>query len=222
VHGHATSFATVGPMAQMSMNKAIHGAVRRDITRFLSALDTFTDGDRARAEQLARAWENFDFQLTRHHEGEHEIAWPALRAVGVEQDLISQMDEEHERLADALASTRNAIATLRRSASTADAASARDAMSNLQTVATEHLDHEEAELEPIYLTKGDDPAIKAMGRQFGKVSPPVAGTFFAWVTNGATPDEVAAIKENVPGPVLTIITGVFGRKYRREIAPTWS
>jgi hemerythrin-like domain-containing protein len=209
-------------MAEMSMNKAIHGAVRRDITRFLSALDTFPDGDRARAGQLARAWDNFDYQLTRHHEGEHEIAWPALRAVGVDQALISQMDDEHDLLAEALASTRNAIAALRSSGSASDAAVAREAMANLQTVATQHLDHEEAELEPIFLTKRDDPAIKAMGRQFGKVSPPVAGTFFAWVTDGASPDEVSAIKANVPGPVLTIISGVFGRKYRREIAPTWS
>ncbi len=50
-----------------------------------------------------------------------------------------------------------------------------------------------------------------MGRQFGKVSPAKGGRFFAWVTDGATPDELAAIKGNVPGPVLMIISGVFGR-----------
>jgi len=44
------------------MNKAIHGSVRRDLARFLDALDTFPDGDRARAEQLATAWANFDDQ----------------------------------------------------------------------------------------------------------------------------------------------------------------
>jgi hypothetical protein len=91
----------------------------------------------------------------------------------------------------------------------------------VQTVAAEHLDHEEAEIEPVYLAKRDDPAIKAMGRQFARVSPPVAGTFFAWVTDGATPEEIAAIKQNIPGPVLAIINGVFGRKYRRDIAPVW-
>jgi len=208
-------------VAQMSMNKAIHGAVRRDLTRFLNALDTFPDGDRARAEQLATAWANFDDQLTRHHEGEHKIAWPALQAVGVGRELIAQMDDEHDRLAEALASAGNAIAALRSSASAADATAAREAVATLQTVAVGHLDHEEAELQPIYLARRDHPAIKAMGRQFGRVSPPAVGTFCAWVTDGATPEQLAGIKGNVPGPVLAIIGGVFGRKYRREVASVW-
>ena len=66
----------------MSMNKVIHCAVRRDLKRFRVALDAFSDGDRERAAALHRAWQNFDAQLTEHHEGEHEVAWPAqyLRA----------------------------------------------------------------------------------------------------------------------------------------------
>jgi hypothetical protein len=48
-----------------------------------------------------------------------------------------------------------------------------------------------------------------------------AGTFFAWVQDGATPAEQSALRESVPGPVLAIIGGVFGRGYRKEIAPLW-
>lgn len=208
-------------MATLSMNTVIHGAVRRDLRRFLAALDSFRDGDRARGAQLATAWDNFDDQLTRHHEGEHEIAWPALEAVGVPRTVIAAMDEEHERLARALASAGAAMATLRRTASAADAAAARDDMARLQAVAVEHLDHEEAEIEPIYLSKQDDPAIKAMGRRFGRTSLPVAGTFFAWVVDGATPEEMSGVRQNVPAPVRAIIGGIFGRRYRREIAPVW-
>jgi hemerythrin-like domain-containing protein len=208
-------------MATMSMNRVIHGAIRRDLRRFIIALDTFRDGDHARAAQLATAWNNFDDQVTRHHEGEHEIAWPALEAVGVTRTLIATMDDEHERLSQALASAGAAMATLARTASAADAAAAKGAMTRLQTVAVEHLDHEEAEIEPIYLSKHDDPAIKAMGRRFGRISPPVAGIFFAWVTDGATPEELSGVKENVPGPVRAVIGGLFGRKYRREVAPVW-
>jgi hypothetical protein len=131
------------------------------------------------------------------------------------------MDEEHDRLAEALASTREAIAALKASGSAADAARAHEAVATLQKVAVSHLDHEEAELEPIFLDKQDDPNIKAMGRKFGRVSLPVAGTFFAWVTDGATPDELAGVRANVPGPVLMIIGGIFGRRYRRRVATVW-
>ena len=68
-----------------------------------------------------------------------------------------------------------------------------------------------------------DPALKEMGRKFGRrMGPPQAGIFFAWVQDGATPEETAALKRSVPGPVLAILGGVFGRRYRKEVAPVWS
>ena len=208
-------------MATMSMNKAIHGAVRRDLSRFLDALAKFRDGDKARATQLGTAWDNFDAQLTTHHEGEHEIAWPSLARIGVSHETIATMDAEHERMADALAKARGAMNTLRTTATAADAAAARSAVDHLQTVAVEHLDHEEAELEGVYLANADGPEMKAMGKQFAKVSPATGGRFFAWVTDGATPAEMEAITGNVPKPVLAIIGGIFGRSYRRDVASVW-
>jgi hypothetical protein len=208
-------------MAQMSMNKAIHGAVRRDLNRFLSALAAFRDGDKTRAAQLGTAWDNFDAQLTDHHVGEHEIAWPSLAKIGVSHETIAQMDVEHDRMAAALTTTRGAMTTFRTTASPADAAAARAAVEDLQTVTVEHLDHEEAEIEEVYLANADRPEMKAMGKQFAKVSPAKGGRFFAWVIDGATPDELAAITGNVPKPVLMIISGIFGRGYRRDVASVW-
>src|SRR6188508_1888632 len=96
-------------MAEMSMNRVIHAAVRRDLDRFIAALSAFPAGDTERARQLGVAWENFDDQLTYHHEGEHETAWPALEAVGVSRELLSTMDAEHEAMATALAAARAAM-----------------------------------------------------------------------------------------------------------------
>ncbi|HJY25919.1 MAG TPA: hemerythrin domain-containing protein [Actinomycetes bacterium] len=208
-------------MAEISMNKVIHNAVRRDLTRFLDALDRFPAGDQARARQLATAWANFDDQLTQHHEGEHEIVWPAIEAVGVTQAQIAEMDEEHQRLADALATASTCFAALARSASAADAAAARQAVETVQTVGAQHMEHEETDLEPIYLTKKDDPAIKAMERKFRRTSLPVTGTFLAWITDGATSEEMTAIKQNVPAPAIVIVGGLFGRRYRRDVASVW-
>jgi hypothetical protein len=203
------------------MNRAIHAAFRRDLQRFVAALSTFPAGDRKRGEQLATAWANFDDQLVYHHEGEHEIAWPALEAVGVSRELLTQMDAEHETMAAALASARSAIGALRSTASAADATAALAAMQELQTVTVRHLDHEEAEIEPVYLAKKNSPEIKAMGRKFGQVSPARGGRFFAWVIDGAGPEEMAALTGTVPGPVFAVINGVFGRGYRKNVAPVW-
>jgi len=208
-------------MAQMSMNKVIHAAFRRDLQRFLDALAAFRDGDRARAAQLGKAWDNFDAQLTDHHEGEHDIAWPAMRSIGVTDELLAVFDAEHERMAQALAATRTAMATFRASAAGADAAAARAAMEHLRTVAVTHLDHEEQEIEPLYLQHADGPEMKAMGKQFAKVSPGKGGTFFAWVTDGAGSAEMAALTESVPKPVMKGLIALFGRGYRRDVAPAW-
>jgi len=203
------------------MNKAIHGAFRRDLQRFDDALATFPAGDLQRAGQLHAAWVNFDDQLVHHHEGEHEISWPALAAVGVNRELLTKMDAEHDTMASASTAARAAMKTLRRTASAEDAKAARAAVQELQTVTVLHLEHEEAEIEPVYLAKKDTTEIKAMGRKFGQVSPARGGRFFAWVTDGASPDELAAITGTIPAPIFAIINGIFGRTYRRTIAPVW-
>src|SRR3954452_15867768 len=99
-------------MTEMSMNKVIHAAFRRDLERFVVALRKFTPGDRVRARQLGTAWANFDGQLTRHHEGEHEIAWPALQSIGVTSEVVATMDAEHDVMAQALTGARSAMAAL--------------------------------------------------------------------------------------------------------------
>ena len=208
-------------MVTMSMNRVIHAAFRRDLQRFVDALANVHDGDRTRAAQLGTAWDNFDAQLTTHHEGEHEIAWPSLRRIGVSQETLDQMDAEHDRMAEALTETRAAMAAYRMSGAAADAATARAAFERLQGVTVEHLDHEEREIEGTYLEHAESPEMKEMGKQFAKVSPATGGTFFAWLTDGAGPAERAALDESVPKPVQKIIGGLFGRRYRREVASVW-
>jgi len=208
-------------MSEMSMNKAIHGAVRRDLDRFIAALSAFPPGDLTRARQLGAAWDNFDDQLTHHHEGEHTTAWPALQAIGVSKELLVTMDAEHESMAAALAATRTAMWPFTQTAGAEEARAALVAFQTLQAVTVAHLDHEEAELEDVYLAKRETPEMKAMGKAFAKVSPARGGRFFAWLLDGATPQERAAVTREVPGPVLAIISGIFGRGYRKNVAPVW-
>ena len=207
----------------MSMNKVIHAAVRRDLERFQRALDGFTDGDRERSTALHRAWLNFDAQLTEHHEGEHEIAWPALTSISVAEPTIASFDSEHEQMAADLAITRGTMASFERTATRVDADAAAVAMRRLQTTTASHLDHEELETESLLVQHEGDPAMKEMGKKFSRrTGPAKAGIFFAWVQDGATAEEKAALAAQVPRPVLAIIGGVFGRRYRKDVAPVWS
>lgn len=208
-------------MAEMSMNKAIHGAFRRDLDRFVAALSSFPAGDQSRADGLAAAWENFDDQLTHHHTGEHEIAWSHLEKLGVSREVLQAMDGEHDAMAAALTEGRTAMADLRRTPDAAHAQAALAALQKLQAVTVQHMDHEESEIEQVYLTKQDTPEMKAMGKAFAKVSPARGGRFFAWMLDGATPEERATVTSNVPGPVLKILTATFGRGYNRNVAPVW-
>jgi hypothetical protein len=205
----------------MSMNRVIHGAFRRDLDRFVEALRSFPPGDEARAKRLGKAWDNFDRQLTDHHEGEHEIAWPALESIGVTSTTIAQMDAEHEKMAGALGKARRAMGVLRSTAGQSEAANALTAMLHLRDVTIEHLDHEERVIEPVYLEKADSPEMKAMGKKFARTGPAKAGVFFSWILDGATPEERQALTASVPGPVLTVLTTLFGRSYRRRVAPAW-
>lgn len=205
-------------MSAMSMNTAIHNAFRRDLDRFRDALASLKENDSARIAQLRKAWANFHLQLTHHHEGEHDIAWPALKAVGVSAETIAAMDAEHDVLAKALDSADASFAALGApgsvQAATVSLAALREAMIT-------HLDHEEAELEQVYRAKRDTPEIKAMGKQFSKVPPKQGGVFMAWVQDGADSATMAGLKDNVPGPVLKLIPMIFGRSYYRDVAPAW-
>ena len=135
--------------------------------------------------------------------------------------MIDQMDAEHEVMAERLSAARASMTALRAAPTAANAQTAYTAMGELRTVTTEHLDHEERELEPVYQAKKDDPAIKEMGRKFSKVPPKEGGVFFAWLTDGVGADEQASINATIPAPVRAIVSGLFGRSYKKEIAPVW-
>jgi len=209
-------------MTEMSMNRAIHGAFRRDLDRFIAALTAFSPGDLGRAKQLGTAWKNFEFELTYHHEGEHSIAWPHLEQIGVSRDLLAEMDAEHADMGAALVETGEAMTALTRTAGVTESRDALAAFRKLKEVTVKHLDHEESELEGIYLENEDTPAMKEMGKKFAKVSPARGGRFMAWLLDGASQDERAVVTSNIPAPVLAVLVSVFGRGYRKNVGSVWA
>ena len=201
------------------MNRVIHGAVRRDLHRLEAALAAAPDGDRARAAELERAFTFLHEQLVHHHRGEDEHVFPALQSLGVDTSLLGDMEEEHERMANALADAGSALTRYAAPGSADDRNGARAAVVEAREVTERHLTHEE--LEPLMHPHLESAEWKAAEKRLRSQPPGIAGRFFAWVEDGMGEPERAYYSGAVPAPVRFIMSRVFGRAYRREIAPVW-
>jgi hemerythrin-like domain-containing protein len=205
----------------LTMNRVIHGAVRRDLDRLSTALSRAVGDDRARAAELDRAYGFLRDELTRHHEGEDEHLWPWLASVGVDPGLLATMQSEHDGMSAALADTGTAMQAYAVTGSGDDAATARASVLRTQETVERHLTHEEQELEPQLRPHLDSPGWKAVEKKLRSVSPGVAGQFFAWLTDGMSDEHRAYLRSTVPTPVVTVLAKVFGRRYSKEVAPIW-
>ena len=206
-----------------TMNRLIHQAVRRDLTRFTDALQRFNAGDRARATALADAFGHFDTMLTHHHEGEERILWPVIGDPGAGHgEDVAELTHEHERIVSGLAETRTAFARLRTSASAEDAATATAGVGVLRDAAQTHFAHEESELRA--LCEAAEPqalaaAFKKMGRD---ASPAESAWFMQWISEDLPRDDDAALAKIIPAPVRLIARLVAGRRYAKVQQAAWS
>ncbi|HEY0127000.1 MAG TPA: hemerythrin domain-containing protein [Blastococcus sp.] len=205
----------------LTMNRVIHAAVRRDLDRLSTALGAMGDGDTARAQALERAYENLHTELTHHHQGEDTHIWPMLSKAGVDKGLLQAMESEHHAMAQALAETADAMTTVARSGSAADAAAARASVVRTREVVERHLRHEEDELEPQLAPHVESPEWKAVEKKLSRQPLGVAGRFFAWLTDGMSDEHRAFLAKTVPLPVVTVLARTFGRRYYKDVAPTW-
>jgi hemerythrin-like domain-containing protein len=206
---------------QMTMNRVIHAAVRRDLDRLTDALARMQDGDLPRAQALDRAYRNLRTELTHHHESEDTHIWPMLATVGVDRGLLEAMEKEHHAMAEALAETGAAMAALAGSGRAADAAAARDSVLRTREVTERHLRHGETELEPALAPHMETPEWHAVEKKLRSQPLPVRGRFFAWLTDGMAEENRAFFRKTVPPPVVAVLSRTFGRRHRTEIAPTW-
>ena len=203
-----------------TMNGVIHSAFRRDLARFENALGAFSLGDRPRW-QLEGAWNNLSSQLHHHHEDEETFFWPALRELGANGSLSGELQGEHAQMMSALNAADAAMKAFHGEPSQENASKARVAVTELKTVTLSHLAHEERDLEPIAAAHRSSAQMKAAQKAVRRAHKGQTGDFFAWLLDGADPDAKAGLRQEVPPPVLFVISRVGGRDYRRRIAPMW-
>ena len=204
-----------------SMNQVIHAAVRRDLGRFDDALAGFPDGSRERAQQLSAAWNNLDHQLHHHHADEETIFFPMLSGLGADTSLMAELEAEHADMVAALTTADESMKTFVADPSTANARAARARVADLHTSFDTHVRHEEADLEPFAAGQLATPEWKASQKAVRKAHQGEAGDFFAWLMDGADADSLAALRRDIPAPVLFMLGRVAGRGYQRRIATVW-
>ena len=205
----------------LTMNTVVHAAFRRTLTRFDHALAAFPDGSQPRADQLGRAWDFFEQELHHHHDYEEEYFWPALQQTDADLSSLAELDAEHGAMRAALERASRAMGTLRSGPTATAAGAARAAVAELAEVLLDHLAHEERDLEPVSAAYQDAPPMKAALAQVKKAHLKHLGNFVEWLEDGADASDLAAMRKELPPPVIFLFGKIAGRRYRRQIAPTW-
>ncbi len=206
----------------LTLNTVAHAAFRRTIARFEGALAAFPDGNQARADQLVRAWDFFDEELHHHHGYEENYFWPALQQTDADLSELAELDGEHDAMRAALGQATEAMKGLKSGPTSANATAALAAVSHLGTVLLSHLAHEERDLEPISAAYADSPPMKKALGQVKKAHFKSMGNFIEFLQDGADADDIAGMRRELPPPVIFVFSKIGGRRYRNEIAPTWS
>lgn len=205
-----------------TMNTVVQAAVRRDLGRFDHALGTFPAGSRPRADQLKRAWDNFEEEIHYHHTYEETLFWPALQEIGIDQSLVEELDGEHHAMGEALDQASAAMARFHQDPTADRALVARADVAHLSDVLLAHLAHEERDLEPISIAHHDSAPMKAALKKVQQAHRGRMGNFFAWLQDGANPHDKAGLRRQIPAPVLFVITAIGGRSYRRQVGSVWA
>jgi hemerythrin-like domain-containing protein len=205
-----------------TMNTIVHAAFRRDLARFDAALAAFPTGSRSRADGLKRAWDWLASELHHHHDYEEEYFWPALHQTDADLSVISELDGEHHAMRSALEGADTAMRTFHDNPFPAETSAARTAVAHLKDVLLAHLAHEERDLEPISAQYASAPVMKAAVKKVIKAHRGRLGGVLAWLQDGADADARRGLRHEIPAPVVVIVSGVGGRRYRRDIASVWS
>ena len=203
------------------MNQIIHAAVRRDVSRTEQALRALREGDAARAAQIRTAWRNLVRELTHHHEAEDEHIWPFLEARGVDVALLGEMEAEHVAMKNALTAVSTSLDAVVAAPSAVNATAAADEVARAREVIDAHLDHEERDVEGVVAGLHDDPEFTALTKKLRPASTVDAANALAWMQDGAGERELSSLRAEIPGPVVTVLTRLVARRYRREVAPVW-
>ncbi len=193
--------------ADVSFMRALHAALRRDLSRLRDAAGRLDSSVAAPATVLA-GWDAFRAQLGNHHAAEDDDLWPVLRAELSDPGELASVDamvEEHRHIPPALAGVDAALRGGGELAAPVEL---------LSGVVLDHLAHEEREVLPLleqHLTQAQWRAF--LHKERARRAPRERPEFLAWILDGASEQDAAAVLAEMPPPARLV--------YRRVLRPRY-
>jgi uncharacterized protein (TIGR03086 family) len=177
----------------LSVQLAIHRAVRRDLDRLSRALEA---GPPASSEAVRAYWADFADKLHHHHELEDEVIWPLLgtRLDGRVDDLLAENAAQHAAMRAAMDELDEVLAT-----TADDRSSARAALAVATERIVSHLADEEADVLPLVAEVITQDDVAFFMAESAKVDPPPV--FLPWVLDDAADEDAEFFAGVLPPPV---------------------
>ena len=205
--------------ADLTVMLAAHDAFRRDLARLAQAAAFADLPDPARRASVQAGWELFKRQLHLHHTAEDAIVWPALRERLTDSDhaqsVLDAMEAEHQQIDPLLAAVDDAFSRAAEGRPS-DVRAIGEAADALATSLTGHLAHEERDGLPLIglaLTSAEWRGVGfAIVRKNGLSA---GGEMFAWLADGADPDQAAAAIGTLPPPARLAYRAIWRPRYNR-------
>jgi hypothetical protein len=205
--------------ADLTIMLAAHAAFRRDLAQLARAASFADLPDPGRRASVQAGWELFKRQLHLHHTAEDAIVWPALRERLAHsehaQSVLDAMEAEHRQIDPLLAAVDEAFGRAG-NGHRADAGAVGDAADALATSLGGHLAHEERDGLPLIGVALTSAEWRSVGfRIVRKNGLSAGGEMFAWLADGADPDQAAAAIGTLPPPARLIYRAIWKPRYHR-------
>jgi iron-sulfur cluster repair protein YtfE (RIC family) len=212
--------------ADLTIMLAAHAAFRRDLSRLAHAAALADPLDPARRASVQAGWETFKRQLHLHHTAEDTLVWPALRQrldhSEHAQSVLDEMEAEHQLIDPLLAAVDDAFGGALGGAlggplggAFGGAVSVAAATDALADSLSSHLAHEERDGLPLIgvaLTAAEWRGVGVkIARRSGLSN---AGEMFAWIADGADPDQAAAAVGALPPPARLVYRAIWKPRYQ--------
>ena len=201
--------------ADLTVMLAAHEALRRDLVGLAHAAADADGRGPARREAVRYGWEVFQRQLHIHHTAEDELVWPALRArlpaSDAARSVLDAMAAEHQQIDPLLAAVNRAM-----SHPGGDDGTLGDTVDGLTMALHGHLGHEERDALPLIGTALTAAEWRVVGRRIGVRNLRRAPEMFAWMLEGAAPEQVTAATGQLPPPARVLYRAVWRPRFARH------